>query len=355
MNILKDFTPALEAWFRDYGRHDLPWRTDYVPYQVWVSEIMLQQTQVPRVADKFYPQFLTAFPDIKSLANASWDEVFPVWQGLGYYSRGKNMLRTAQAVVEQFDGEFPQDANLLKMLPGIGTYTAAAILSFAFDQKTPALDTNINKILKVLAPRQNTVRLAQKLINQSNSGRDWNGAMMDLATALRAKQEIHGPLSEFFPESVRQRFIPQRKPRSPQAKKPKSKSNKKRIEVGIACIYRDGKYLIQTRPDDKSFAGMWEFPGGKRNPREDFRTCVKREIEEEIGVKVSVRPHFLAETHRFEHADLHLRFHRCQIQAGTPKSLENQELKWVSPKDFGSVDFLPTNGKAVAKLREMRV
>jgi len=349
---LKYFTPALEAWFAENGRHSLPWRQDFDPYRVWVSEIMLQQTQVPRVAGTFYPNFLEKFPNLESLAASNWEEVYPVWKGLGYYSRGKNMLKTAQIVVQKFGGVFPNDIEDLKNLPGIGSYTAAAICSFAYDVHVPALDTNLNKIFQVLAPNQATGTIAQELISQSQSGRNWNGAMMDLATALRSGQEITGELGKFFPENIRAKFLPTRKPKT---KKPvKKKSRKKRIEVGVACIYKDGKYLIQTRPEDKSFTGQWEFPGGKREKGEDFRGCVKREIMEEIGIEVSVRPHFFEEIHEFEHVDLVLRFHRCQIQTGEPKPLESQELSWAAPTEFDQIEFLKTNAKALQKLKEFR-
>lgn len=352
MKQFAEFTSALEKWFQTYGRHDLPWREDFDPYKVWVSEIMLQQTQVPRVKDRYYPRFLAQFPTVEDLAKANWKKVFPVWQGLGYYSRGKNMIRAAQMIVSEFGGEFPTDPQQLEKLPGVGKYTAAAIASFSFDTKIPAIDTNIHKIVTTLWPETESNTTAQELINHAKSGRDWNSAMMDLATALRAKQEIAGDLGTFFPEDIRKKFIPVRAKKT--AKK-KPKSRKKTIQVGVACIYQDGKYLIQTRPEDKSFTGMWEFPGGKREKGEDFRGCVKREIQEEIGVTVSVRPPFFEEVHEFEHVNLQLRFHRCQIQAGTPQPLENQKLDWVAPQDFGKIDFLKTNANALERLKKIRV
>lgn len=346
------FTTALEKWFKTNGRHDLPWRQDFNPYKVWVSEIMLQQTQVNRVQDKFFSPFVERFPNIETLAKSSWEEVYPYWKGLGFYSRGKNMIRTAKEVCRRFSGIFPTNLHDLESLPGIGAYTASAILSFSHDEKIPAIDTNIKKIISVLFPGKNILSIAQKCVLLAESGREWNGAMMDLATILRKKNAPIGePLTEFFPEEIREKFYAKRK-KAPQ--KTEQKSRKKRIEVGVACIHKNGKYLIQTRPDDKSFSGQWEFPGGKRERGEDFRTCVKREIQEEIGVDISVRPHFFVETHEFEHVRLHLRFHRCQIQSGTPKALENQQLQWVSPEDFDSINFLKTNAKALQKLKKIR-
>lgn len=349
MHDPRTFTAALEQWYRHQSR-DLPWRKTSDPYAIWVSEIMLQQTQVGRVADTFYPRFLEAFPNIETLAAAGWDSVYPLWKGLGYYRRGQNMIRAAQIIMQDHEGIFPRDIKTLLQLPGIGAYTARAIISFAWDEKLPAIDTNIRKVISVLWPRNNIERQAERLIACATSGRDWNSAMMDLSSALRAGEPIEGDLGGFFPPEVAQKFRPKPKPKKATNK---NLPAKKKIYVGVACIYRDGKYLIQTRPKGKSFSGSWEFPGGKREPKEDIRHCVKREIMEEIGVDISVRPPFHQERLEFPYVTLMLTFHRCQIQSGEPKPLEKQKIRWVAPDEFEQVGFLETNANAVEKLRKM--
>ncbi len=350
---MENFTPALLEWY-SVNKRDFPWRHTTNPYNVWVSEVMSHQTQIDRVANDFYPKFLERFPSISSLAQAQWDDVFPIWDGLGYYSRGKNMLKTAQLIQRDFGGEIPRDFETLRQLPGIGAYTAAAILAFAHDERIPAIDTNISRIIETLWPETDTIKTAWKLIYHAESGRDWNSAMMDLASFLRAGEPIAAPLDTYFTPEKAAQFLPERKSKkaSPQV----LKNMKRCVEVGIACIWRaeDGKYLIQSRPAGKSFPGHWEFPGGKRESGEDFRACVKREIEEELGIKVSVRPHFYDETCRFKNTNLRLVFHRCQIQSGEPKPLENQELQWAHPSEFDAIKFLKTNAKALEKLKEMR-
>ena len=175
--------------------------------------------------------------------------------------------------------------------------------------------------------------------------------MMDLASFLREGRPISPPLDIYFPEEVSRSFLPSKNKTSSQRKKPHVHC----IEVGIACIWReDGKYLIQSRPEGKSFVGRWEFPGGKREKGEDFRKCVKREIMEELGIKISVRPHFYEELCQFKRANLLLKFHRCQIQSGTPKPLEKQELKWVEPTEFRNIKFLDTNAQALERLKKMK-
>ncbi|MCF7812638.1 NUDIX domain-containing protein [Candidatus Gracilibacteria bacterium] len=342
------FTRALLEWYSTQGR-DLPWRHTRDPYKVWISEIMLQQTQVSRVEKTFYPRFLEKFPTVQDLAQSSWDEVYPVWKGLGYYIRGKNLLQASQKVVHKWDGVFPHDLQKLKSLPGVGEYTARAILSFTWDKKIPAIDTNIQKIIRTLWPQEKVDHMAKELLGYADSGRDWNGAMMDLATALRSGEKIEGSIRAFFPEDICQEFLPQRK-------KTNQKNKRKwQIEVGIACIHQDGKYLIQTRPEGKSFVGYWEFPGGKREKGEDFRTCVKREVQEELGIEVSVRPHFYEEICSFNRVNLRLRFHRCQIQKGIPAPQEGQKLDWVAPEKFQTIKFLETNAQALKKLQKIRV
>ena len=353
MSELQKFTSALEAWYAN-NKRDFPWRETEDPYRIWVAEIMSHQTQIQRVAEKFYPRFIEKFPDLSSLASSNWEEVYPVWEGLGYYNRGKNLLKTAQIVQKDFEGLLPKDLYNLQSLPGVGSYTAAAILSFAWDEKVPAVDTNISKIIKILWPRKDIIKTSELLIESAQSGRNWNSAMMDLATKLRAGEAIEGDLAQFFPEAVAEKFKPQRNNKSPKKKNAKKKSQKL-IEVGIACIWQDGKYLIQSRPEGKSFVGRWEFPGGKREAGESFRDCVKRELKEEIDVSVSVRPHFYEETCNFGKTKLQLRFHRCQIQAGEPKPMEKQEIKWIKPEDFFNENFLTTNRKALLKLQKMRV
>ncbi len=124
------------------------------------------------------------------------------------------------------------------------------------------------------------------------------------------------------------------------------------IDVGIACIYRNGEYLAQTRPEGKSFVGLFEFPGGKREKGESFRDCIKREIKEEIGIEISIGSFFYEEICRFKKVNLRLRFYLAKIKKGKPTPLEGQELKWISPKDFFTEKFLPTNHKALKKLQE---
>lgn len=355
----RQFNQALEQWFSQNQR-DFPWRKTSDPYAILISEIMSHQTQINRVAEYFWPRFMERFPTLDALAESKWEDVFPYWDGLGYYYRGQNLIRIAQILRDDYGGIFPQSAMELQKLPGVGRYTAAALMAFAFDRKLPAVDTNISRIISSIWPEKNLLNTAQTLVELSNSGAVWNGAMMDLASYLRLGKVPEGRLGEFFTEEVRTRFFTKpdkakKRASHGDAKKSDLKRETKLIEVGIACIWRDGKYLVQSRPEGKTFMGYWEFPGGKREKGEDFRACVKREIEEEVGVRVSVRPHFYEEKCQFKNTHLLLRFHRAQIQSGEPVAREGQELDWVAPADFFERKFLPTNHDALKALQKMRV
>jgi len=143
---MSDFALRIIAWQKQHGRHDLPWQNTHNPYAIWVSEIMLQQTQVAAVIG-YYQRFMTRFPTIQSLAAAEQEEVMQYWSGLGYYSRARNLHHAAQTIVDEFAGEFPQDFTAMQSLSGIGRSTAAAIAAFAFNQVHTILDGNVKRVL----------------------------------------------------------------------------------------------------------------------------------------------------------------------------------------------------------------
>ena len=204
-NLRKDavtyFESALLDFFHKAGREHLSWRkTGVTAYEVWVSEIMLQQTQVSRVLF-YYERFLERFPDVETLARASWEEFLPYYAGLGYYTRGRNMLRTAKMIVEKFDGEFPEDTRLLEKLPGIGSYTASAIASFAYGANTLAWDTNLRRVVGrfFFGTKQAEFPKLEKVGEKfSTRAKEMNAALMDFGSAICAGKPKCGacPLRE---------------------------------------------------------------------------------------------------------------------------------------------------------------
>jgi A/G-specific adenine glycosylase len=354
---MKNLAQDIADWYQKNAR-DLPWRKTSDPYKIWVSEIMLQQTQVSRVIE-YYTRFLGKFPKVEDLAQVEWEEMLPYWRGLGFYSRGKNMLKTAKIVTEKYNGVFPNDKKELQKLPGIGPYTAAAILSFAYKKAVPALDTNLLRVFqryfgcteKGVEPRANALFLADK-----THAEILNHALMDLGSSICMGRKV---LCEECPLQKKCHFANsgQREKWEQSLLQTKAgkiiKSKKIPMEVAVACIHKDGKYLICKRPVEKG--GAWEFPGGKREKGEDWRHCLKREIMEELGVEISARPHFFEEV--WEEGDYfwRLRFARCQILHGEITLHEHTEKKWISAKELSTLTHFPkANRNAVQQLKKFR-
>lgn len=372
----KDFqkmSAILAHWYAEHAR-DLPWRKTNDPYAIWVSEIMLQQTQVSRVVE-YYTRFLERFPKVEALAQGEWEEVLPYWRGLGFYSRGKNMLKTAKKIVEKYNGIFPQNEKELQKLPGIGPYTAAAICSFAYKKAIPALDTNLIRVFqryfgcteKGVEPRAKALFLAADSFGKNKSssifpsqergGSFLNHALMDLGASICTSRKVK---CEMCPLQEQCHFTNSGQKEKWEKMLLKTKAGKivtsKKIpmEVAVACIHHNGKYLVCKRPAEKG--GLWEFPGGKREKGEDWRHCLKREIMEELGVEISARPYFFEEV--WEEGDYfwRLRFARCQILHGNITLREHADAKWVNAAELLMMkDFPKANKNAVFRLMKMKV
>jgi len=204
---LTSFRKQLLAWFRQF-QHDLPWRRTKDPYRIWVSEIMLQQTRVAAVIP-YYERFLARFPDVRALAEAPQEEVLRLWSGLGYYSRARNLQKAAQQIVVLHNGEFPEDEESILALPGIGSYTGAAILSIAFGAQHAVLDGNVARVLARLGAIRGALRESHRWQSLQKTAGDlldpkspgaWNQAMMELGAMVctpRAPQCLVCPAAKF--------------------------------------------------------------------------------------------------------------------------------------------------------------
>ena len=368
---VQQFGKILSEWYAQHKR-DLPWRNTHDPYLIWVSEIMLQQTQVDRVKD-YYARFLKRFPHVEDLASASWEEVLEQWRGLGYYRRARNLHKAAGVIVNEHGGKFPRTYEGLQKLPGVGSYTAAAIAGFAFGEKVPALDTNISRIFeRIFKEKWTALKPGEKFLFAQKymgdlSARDFNYGLMDLGslvcTARVAKCE-NCPFEEFCCDGEAHVSAPSgsRMARGLTfADKPK---NSKRgykageaqdsLKVAAGVLIHNGKILIAKRPKGKPLAGLWEFPGGKLEAREDERTCLKREFMEELGIEVSVRPAFYKTDTEHDGVAIRLSFHRCNLLLGEPKALENQELRWVGVSELDAFEFPRANDEVVSLLKEKK-
>ena len=329
--MLHSLTEALLAWYAGHAR-DLPWRRVRDPYAVWVSEIMLQQTRVEAVIP-YFDRWMARFPDVRSLAAASQQEVLALWEGLGYYSRARHLHRAAQVLVAEWGGQLPATAAELERLPGIGRYTAAAIAAIAFATDTIALDGNLRRVLSrlfdlTIDPRSPEGE-RQLLAHASNllpggKAAAFNQALMDLGATVctpRSPDCSHCPLAEGCQARARgtQEERPVRTARRPVPH---------RIATA-AVLRRNGRVLIGRRPEGKLLGGLWEFPGGKQEPGETLQECLRRELHEELGVEAAIGPALGAFAHAYTHFRVTVHAFDCSLIHGEPQTLDHSEIRWV--------------------------
>ena len=251
------FCRALLAWY-DREKRELPWRGTQDPYRVWLSEIMLQQTRAEAVAPR-YEAFLTRFPTVAALAAADEEAVLKAWEGMGYYSRARNLRRAAMEVVRR--GGFPRSAKEWQKLPGVGAYTAAAVASIAFHEAAPALDGNQARVLSRLLAFEGTVDTPQRLraqaealIDRERPG-DYNQALMDLGSGVctpRAPKCGLCPVAAFC--AARAGGDAESYPHLPPP------IARREVEVTVVLAYLGGRVLVRRRPSKGLLAGLWEFP-----------------------------------------------------------------------------------------------
>ncbi|MDA8124101.1 MAG: A/G-specific adenine glycosylase [Deltaproteobacteria bacterium] len=347
------FQKRLLAWYDREARR-LPWRETRDPYRIWVSEIMLQQTQVKTV-EAYYTRFLASFPTVEALAQAAPDEVMKAWEGLGYYSRARHLHRAAREVVVRFQGRLPATAEALLSLPGIGRYTAGAILSIAFGKRAAVLDGNVIRVLsrffrvtddvRLPATQEGLWQLAEGLLPRGRL-RDYNQALMELGALVC---RVRNPLCPACPLSERceasrlslQGELPVKSPRKPVP----------HYQVTAAVIRRGDQLLITRRPPKGLLGGLWEFPGGKREPGETLEDCLKREIREELGIAISVGPHLISVEHAYTHFRITLHAFECRSRGGRIRLLGIDDYRWILPRELDAFALPAADHKIVALLQ----
>ena len=325
-------TPRLLEWYASHAR-PLPWRRVNDAYAIWVAETMLQQTRVETVIP-YFERWLKRFPSLAHLAAASEQEVLSLWEGLGYYQRARNLHRASQMVMSEYGGELPREVKALRRLPGIGRYTAAAIASIAYHQDEPALDGNARRVLaRFFAIDQplrasHTERLLQELASAHlprGRASEYNQALMDLGATLCTPRKPACPKCPLADHCLaHQRGQEQAIPAA--GAKPALPHH----TVTAAVIVRDGQVLIAQRPAQGLLGGLWEFPGGKQQPGEDLETCLQREIDEELGVRIAIESLLGMFRHAYTHFRVTLYAFRCTLMDGEPRNLEHAALQWVT-------------------------
>jgi A/G-specific adenine glycosylase len=307
-----NFATALLDWYDQHGRKDLPWQCNPTPYRVWVSEIMLQQTQVSTVIG-YYQRFMDRFPDLDSLAAASIDDVLSYWAGLGYYARGRNLHRAAKQIVDEHAGQLPNDLDALMALPGIGRSTAGAIMALGFHQRFPILDGNVKRVLTRFEaiegwPGQKQIEnhLWQRVAALLPEDRVANyiQAQMDLGATLCTRSQ---PACERCPLQSHCQAYLQGQPSAYPTAKPK-KMTPTRSTHWLVCINRNNEVLLQKRPDKGIWGGLWAFPESTLPPAADLYYSLVGIAPSNIVIDEAIH-------HVFTHFKLTVTPHRLYFQS----------------------------------------
>ena len=352
LKTIESIQASLLNWYHREKR-DLPWRDTKDPYCILVSEFMLQQTQVKTVIP-YYRRWIKSYPSACNLARAREASVLKHWEGLGYYSRARNLHRSAKMIVKEFGDQVPDTMEEILKLPGVGRYTAGAVLSIAFNQDVPVLDGNVKRVLSRLfclkenganpASENRLWQLAENLIPSGGAG-DFNQALMELGATVCLPQK---PLCLLCPLNA----VCQANRKSQQEQFPpaKNKTLTKKIEVSAAVLQRNGKIYIQQRPQKGLMGGLWEFPGGKLEKDESPEDCLEREIKEELGVQVTIKQKILTIKHSYTQFRVTLHVFTCGLKSGRINATSCDQWKWVSLKKINQYPFPAANVKILKYL-----
>ena len=346
--MIPNCSRLLLHWY-DKNKRDLPWRKTKNPYHIWVSEIMLQQTTVNAVIP-YYERWIKTYPTVFDLAKAPLQKVLKSWQGLGYYNRAKNLHKASGIVASDYQGQLPDNPDLIRRLPGFGPYTTGSVLSIAYDKPVVIIDANVRRlVMRLLAIKAFADTKQDNLIEEfllkvlpSKRAGDFNQALMEVgALVCRSREPLCNvcPLKKFCEAYALgiQEIIPT----------PKKKVIQD-LHAVIAIIKKNGKYLIQKRPSHGLLADLWEFPGGKIEPGESELQTLAREIKEELGVELKSAKQCFYLKHFYTQFRVNLSVFFCQLQSYPSV---NARRKWIQKSDFDHYPMPSGSAKIVQKIR----
>ncbi|UCH24043.1 MAG: A/G-specific adenine glycosylase [Deltaproteobacteria bacterium] len=340
-------------WYQKHHRK-LPWRQTKDPYGIWVSEVMLQQTQVNTVLP-YYREFLEHFPDLKSLAAADLQTVLKVWEGLGYYARARNLHRAARVVAEAFDGIIPANWQDFRKLPGVGDYIAAAVLSIAFNQPYAVIDGNVKRVLARLRRIESPVNksssykifrdAADKLLDPENPA-TFNQAIMELGAVVctpnnpkcaccplqRDCLAYRTSMVEGYPKKLKAAPLPL-------------------YHIAVGVVAKNNQVLITQRKPEGLLGGLWEFPGGRIERDEDPETACIREIKEEVNLIVKIDSYVTRVKHAYTHFKIVLDVFCCRYIRGKVKLNGPVDHRWIRLNQIDKFPFPKANHKFIPYLK----
>jgi A/G-specific adenine glycosylase len=346
----QSFAEQLLAWWDVHGRHDLPWQRDVSPYRVWVSEIMLQQTQVATV-ERYYARFMQTFPDVFTLAAAPQDDVLHLWSGLGYYSRARNLHKAAQQIVAEFKGELPITLEDMMSLPGIGRSTAGAVLALAMDQRQPILDGNAKRVLArffaVEGWSGSTANLktlwgyAEDTTPQARVA-NYTQAIMDLGATVCSRSR---PACNDCPLRTGCAAVAQGLVNEIPAPKPK-KVRRRRSTVMVIAINKAGDILLEKRPAQGIWGGLWSFP----------ELAEQADVSDWCQQRLQMLPEVMDSwpliAHSFSHYDLDMLPVEIRVSKQPAVIMDGDQWLWYNTRSPANVGLAAPVAKMLQSLNE---
>jgi len=344
----------LIKWYTENQRR-LPWRQTDNPYHIWVSEVMLQQTQVGTVIP-YYNRFIRQFPDLPSLARADQQQVLKAWEGLGYYARARNLQKAARIIAEQHAAIIPNDIQSFRKLPGVGDYISAAVLSIAFGQPLAVVDGNVKRVLARLelidAPvnksssHQIFKSAALEMLDRARPG-IFNQALMELGAMICTPANpdcSHCPISDHC-----RAYATEKVNAYPKRIKPKPTP---RYHIAVGVVYKDRRVLITQRKPEGLLGGLWEFPGGKVGPKEDAPSACIREIKEEVNLTIKIEDYLTRVKHAYTHFKIVMDVYRCRFVSGRVKLRGPVDYRWIKLSEIDRYPFPKANHKFISLLKQ---
>lgn len=339
MNTIPKWTEDLLKWY-DLHKRELPWRGAKDPYYIWVSEIMSQQTRIEAMKP-YFDNWINLFPTVAELAAAEEDDVVRAWQGLGYYSRARNLRLGAQEVMDEYDGEIPRDRKSMESLKGVGSYTAGAVLSIAFNQREPAVDGNVLRVYARLynvhedilstQGRKTIGSIVAETMPYDRPG-DFNQALMDLGAMVCVPKT---PRCEMCPlsSSCEAHALGTAQDLPIRIVKTKVKD----VTVEVVLLEKDGFYLLHKRPNRGLLRSMWEFPAG------EDQSVIERLSS--IGITIEVGAYVTEFTHVFSHRRWHIKAYEARV-----KDLRDDlpsDWQWFRKEEFHTLPWAGPHGKLI--------
>ena len=346
------FTKDLMKWYYE-NKRDLPWRNTTNFYNVWLSEIMLQQTQVKTVVP-YYNKWIKKHKNIKSVSKSTEDGVLKLWENLGYYSRARNFHKACQIIIKKNLDVYNISINAFQDLPGVGEYTAAAVYSIVRNQIVPVIDGNVKRVVSRLlrldkTPEKYHKKIKTYLVNQidHNKPGDFNQAIMELGALVCVPKRpkcLICPISKYclghkkndaehYPIRKNRKIIPN-------------------YHIVVGIIWKDNKIIITKRKPNQLLGGLWEFPGGKMKKNEFPEECIKREIKEEININIEINNYLGQIKHRYSHFSIILNAYECNYNSGRIKAIECTDVKLIKLDELNKFAFPKANHKIFSLLKK---